>query len=542
MKEFEQLFLQKVRESGKKGHRHNLADDLDYQYTLNLFGGETFLQKDFPEVYKILCATKAHHEKVQEKGYDKLVDTAGDGYEDSAKIRYVNLDPATDFSTASSIHRTVENPQLMILCQVRDETNNKAMDGFAIEETFTTFLEGSVKQPYVKLIQSKDREFEVNGTFVWVKGYDGSGNPILDMLTADVKDVKIIGYASIVESITIKNPHSVKTGGVKTVIIYDRKPQVNDKYDYFYNLSLQGNNVEVKIPFEGSVKFNPSYKPTGVRMDTFRLQLEHKDFGIINFNKNAAWNQIQWTMNENVLSWKFPEDWQTKINKKTFVKGIGFEVYCEMEVNVNLGNTPFPVPINIVISSEDLAHGDPSYKKINPIDIYWGCVGKDTQVRMADHRLKIISEIQVGEQILDVTGKGVKVEDILTGDEKEMIFVESQSGDTILLTDEHPILTQRGMVMAKNLNAADVLIMENGGKSEVRYVYKKEYNDKVYSLALENQASFIGNSFIIGDFQSQQKAMEQEAVINSAKKPLLEYQKELKELIKIIDANLKQPK
>lgn len=542
MKDIEQLFLQKVSESGKEGHRHNLADDVDFQYTMNLFGGEELLKKNFPGVYEMLCATKAHHEEMQEKNLEPLNAAAANGFDNSSKVRYVSLDPTKDLATASSIHRTNENLQLMIVSQVRDVTNNKALDGFAIQESNTTFLEGVVKQPNKTLVQSTKREYKVSSSFVWVSGHDASGKPIFDVLTVDVDALKMLENTFIVNNITINDPHTIRNPqSPNTKIIYDRQHIVGEKYDYAYPLIKTGNQVRMKIPFNGSVTFNPLYKPTGVRKDTFRLMLEHKNFGTIQFNKNA-WNKIKWTIKDNVISWAFPEDWETTVNIAFFpASGIGFQFYCEMEIDVNFGGVPFPIPIYVVISSEDLAHDDPSYKKIKPIDIYWGCLGKDTQVRMADQSYKTISDIRIGEMILDANGKSVQVVDIMTGIEERMILVESEDGKSILLTDSHPILTERGMVLAKNLNASDILIMENGSKSALRYVYIHEYNDQVYSLVFEKSTNLIGNGFIVGDFETQNEVMAQAAIIESAKKPLLGFQKEIRDLVAILDAKLKQP-
>lgn len=542
MKDIKQLFLQKVSESGKEGHKHNLADDVDYQYTVDLFGGEELLKKDFPNVYEMLCATKAHHEEMQEKNYESLNIVETSGFDNSSKIRYVSLDPTKDFATASSIHRINENLQLMIVSQVRDVANNKALDGFAIQGANTPFLEGVAKQENKTLIQSQKREYKVSSSFVWVAGRDTSGKLVFDVLTVDVDALKMMDNKFIVNNITVNDPQPIRTPqSLSTKIVYDRHHMVGEKYDYAYPLVKTGNRVRVKVPFNGSITFNPLYKPTGVRKDTFRLMLEHKNFGTIQFNKNA-WSKIKWTIKDNVISWAFPEDWETTVGIAYFpASGIGFQFYCEMEIDVNFGGAPFPIPIYVVISSEDLAHNDPSYKKINPIDIYWGCLGKDTQVRMADQSCKTISEIQVGEMILDANGKSVQVVDIMTGMEEKMILVESEDGKSILLTDSHPILTERGMVLAKNLNAADVLIMENGTKSALRFVYTKEYNDQVYSLVLENSTNLIGNGFIVGDFETQNKAMSQAAIVESAKKPLLDFQKEIRDLVVILDAKLKQP-
>ena len=271
--------------------------------------------------------------------------------------------------------------------------------------------------------------------------------------------------------------------------------------------------------------------------ENVRLELEHPSFGTVVFNNYAG---IVFKAEGNKLSWVFPEDWKAQLFKKTFVSGIDFDIYCEMKVQVAFGDdAPLPTLVPITISSKNVDHVDPSYKRIRKINIYWGCMGKDTQIKMADGSLKTVSAIQPGESIMSAYGEVVKVTDVMTGKEAQMIKVKVRTGDSILLTDEHPILTERGMMMAKHLCVGDVLILEDE-KAFLSEAYKIEYNDTVYSLVLEKpEAYIIGNGFIIGDFESQQKAIAETTRIETVKMKLDEYQEEMVKFYAELDEQLR---
>lgn len=535
IKPINEHFLKQVKDNGGV-LKHDYSNPVHFQHVLDSLGGEEFLKEKYPLVYETICNTREYHARLKSEGR-AVSSSITPGYKNSAKIRYVNFDMATKLATASSIHRTGINPTLTIVSRVVDLSNNQNLDGFAIIDNNAANIEGYVEQPSKTLISSQDKKFHVMSDFNTVT-YDDKGLRINDSESHVSDVIKVRGISSIVKSVSVTHPEATKNPlRANTVIVYDRQGIVNQDYDYYFPLVSAGNNIKVQLRFEGSATFDRDVRVIAPKPENVRLELEHPSFGTVVFNNHAG---IVFKAEGNVLSWVFPEDWNAQLTKKAFVSGIGFDIYCEMKVEVAFGNdAPIPTLVPITISSKNVDHVDPSYKRIRKINIYWGCMGKDTQIKMADGSLKSVSAIQPGESIMSAYGEVVKVTDVMTGKEAQMIKVKVRTGDSILLTDEHPILTERGMMMAKHLCVGDVLILE-GEKAFLSEAYKIEYNDTVYSLVLEkSEAYIIGNGFIIGDFESQQKAIAETTRIATVKMKLDEYQEEMVKFCAELDEQLR---
>lgn len=247
----------------------------------------------------------------------------------------------------------------------------------------------------------------------------------------------------------------------------------------------------------------PFFSDIKVIEETFVLELEHPVFGTIKFNTPKQWDKIEWDTSGNTLSWQFPDDWCATLDKQNFTYGLGFKFYCRMELSVKYGGVIFPTPIPVVMSSDLIPEDDSSFKFVKPIDIWWGCMAKNTKIMMADGSLKEICQIVPGDYVMGSQMTPQSVKKVANGYEEELIHIESEDGSSIELTPDHPILTTRGLVQARGLNAADRLCMNNGVQA-IRYFYPQPYADQVYSLLLENQDNLIANGFFVGDLRTQQ--------------------------------------
>lgn len=521
-------FLKEVKMNGGV-LKLDYSNPLHFGHMLGMRGGEEFLKEKYPLVYEIMCNTREYHAKLKSEGRSVAADTSAPGYKNSAKIRYVNFKMDSKLSTASSIHRTGINRTLTIASQVVDLSNNQLIDGYAITANNLASMEGYLEQPARSLVAAKERKFHVFSAFSTLT-YSDAGKTVeeTEYHTSDV--IKVNGVSTLVKSVAVTHPEATKNPlRQNTVIVYDRQGIVNQDYDYYFPLASAGNNIKVQLQFDGSATFDKGVTPIPPTQDNIRLELEHPNFGTIIFNNYAG---IKFTVNGNVLSWVFPTDWKAQLLKKSFVSGTNFDLYCEMKVKVVVGGgNPLDLLVPLTISSKNIDHADPSFKRIRKINIYWGCVGKDTLIEMADGTKKRIADIQPGEYVKDVyTGEAVKVTDNMSGFEKEMMRVDAHTDDSILLTKEHPVLTERGMVMSKNLEVAEVFVLKDE-KSFLKESYVVPYNDKVYSLVLEKPTCIFGNNFIIGDFEAQQKAMSEETKIEKTEMKPDEYQKEWKLLV-----------
>lgn len=503
MKTINEQFLEKAKSQGNC-IQHDFADELDYHFITEILGGEENLKQNYPQLYEVIHFTRSQSLMNHSRNSAlKSESNQKKGFEGSAKIRYINYNPQTILSTASSLHLTQKVPSLAIIGQLKDLTNDKYIDGFSVFDNEKSFLEAQAAYSSERLIQSDDREFQAISTFTWIE-YDDTNTPLFKAYT-EISDVlKVLGSSNIVKELKVDDPDTIKNPERKhTVIVYDRQSQVGEDFDYEYSLVKVGNEIKVKAPFKGSVELNFPFVPKYVDKNiNFKLQLEHPEFGIIPFNTDN-WSLITWKQVGNKLCWEFPEDWGITLDKKDFTYGLGFSLYCQMNIVAEYNGVVFPIPIPIVISADEKENGDPSYKHIKPIDIWWGCLAKDTRILMADGSEREIQNIRPGDRVMSENRQAGRVTDVIKGQEEKMVRIVSMGGKVILATEDHPILTARGMVMARQLNAADILCMIDG-QEEIRFVYPQEYKDTVYSLMLEEESNLIANHFIVGDFKTQQ--------------------------------------
>ena len=78
------------------------------------------------------------------------------------------------------------------------------------------------------------------------------------------------------------------------------------------------------------------------------------------------------------------------------------------------------------------------------------------------------------------------------------------AGEELSVSESHPVVTQRGIVVARNLNAGDLLVRADGSQASLAALHKKDYHDTVYNLKIDSVSRIIiANGFLTGDFEAQ---------------------------------------
>ena len=153
---------------------------------------------------------------------------------------------------------------------------------------------------------------------------------------------------------------------------------------------------------------------------------------------------------------------------------------------------------------------------------------------MADGALKKVEDVIKGELVKTKAGIS-SVEEIVTGTEKDMVLIMSETGKRICLTTDHPVLTNRGWKTAITVTAADKL-MTIDGEERIDELHMQEYNDAVYSLKISGGDAIIAEGIYTGDFRRQNMAEKRETL--PVKKEA--YQEELEELIGSMDKEMRE--
>lgn len=503
---------------------HNIADDKQFNFIMSRLGGERLLRQKYPELYKILLYTKEKSIKEINASGVLATSEAGAGvygFKDSMKIRTLNYDPATTVQTASSINTVEDTPSLIIMGDLMDVNTGKVLANYNVCNNNSHFLMKETSCDSKSIDRTREYALLANTTFSKIM-YDGNGKPYYYSVTENVKKSCSANF-DIIKGITLKAPvQKPERQHIKQIVI--RYNRTGGDYSYM-NVNTKSNCTEIFFPFTGQVEFADGFEPLYVdKNKNFSLQIENLNDGVAEFN-TANWNRIKWKNEGRVLSWEFPEDWNEMLPTSSFYAANNVNFYCKMNIAAKVGEVIVP-DIQIVISSGDSSHSDPSFLKIKGISIEWGCFAKNTNIKMADGSSKHIQDIKAGERVRTESGSTV-VTEIITGAEKNMVLIETYCGNRIIVTNDHPMLTENGWKTAEKVNAADILKMEYGTDA-IKDLYTIEYNGEVFSIRTENEDAVIAEGFYAGDFGRQNRLKEYkkpEKVANEA------FQQEIADLI-----------
>jgi hypothetical protein len=202
--------------------------------------------------------------------------------------------------------------------------------------------------------------------------------------------------------------------------------------------------------------------------------------------------------------------WATSNTKQTNYYNLQFTA-----VLADADGTQVPVAVTSVDDAppiDECNEDDSATCQIPPIYFVWGCLPAATPVRMADGSLKPIEEVQVEEQVLaDASGRTLTVVDTIWGTEEEpLVVIEDDRGNRLKATNTHPIVTARGVMLAKQVAVGDVLTTENG-PSKVVAIGQETTDAKVWNLNLggdgetvtNDNTTLFANGILVGDNRMQ---------------------------------------
>ncbi|MCX6101747.1 MAG: Hint domain-containing protein [Proteobacteria bacterium] len=142
---------------------------------------------------------------------------------------------------------------------------------------------------------------------------------------------------------------------------------------------------------------------------------------------------------------------------------------------------------------------------------YWlrrqGCFTSDTRIRMADGREKLVSKISENDLIWNPLYQSpVKVIKVVKGPEKKALYQLRVAKNRLVVTEDHPFLTQRGWVRADELDTKDLIMGEGLGK-QILSVKKLSYKKPVFNFELDTDIAeghmVIANGIPTGDLTTQ---------------------------------------
>lgn len=345
-----------------------------------------------------------------------------------------------------------------------------------------------------------------------------------------IRSVKssMVPNGKIVEQININDParKCSPTQG-QIIVCYNRTATPTEKTDYSYgsviideNGDLKDQHISIHMPFSGSIVINDAFKMVGVNRSSFELAMSiYGQSGSCTYNYSALnFDTVFKITDGQTLSWAFKkdgaynyEDWQSKLLAKRVFNNTSARFYAKIEVIYADRSDPQERNLFttvVVCSPDDYMEKMKNTKKIERILLWWGCLGKNSKIRLADGSEKPICEVARGDSVRLADGGVSAVECVLSGREETAICIETASR-CLLASTRHPIMTGRGLVRAQDLCAADE-IQTGSGAEPITGVYPKSYGELVYCLQLSTPGLHYANGVVVGDFAAQQSTLEYE--------------------------------
>lgn len=470
--------------------------------------GENFIKSNCPELYATLKETATSGIRLCAAAPEEDAGVCT-GFQDVTDIQDILYDSDKKTMRAQSVAGFKERKGVIaIISEVFDNITGESIKGSAVTVYNAHSLVCNVDSNCTGKRLGKDSRFYVRSMFYWTET-DSNGAVVIQ--SREVRRDSGLIYdegEQIVKNITVEFPNTLKPRDY-TIVLYNRNAEthVEDPDKVYPTIKPTNNKLPFHIPFIGSVSVNTG-KILGINKEESIIRLqhpEHKTEVTFNKDKNNNWKDIKWRYlnDKTCLAWEFPENWRNELDLKELKVNSIFDFYARLIVNVDLTDTGTPIPVPITIGS-NVEH-DYTHCMIKQVFLQWGCLGEQTLIAMADGSQQEIRKIKAGDTVY--TGKGnAEVINIYSGEEQDIICMETETGKRLLLTSEHPVMTEEGWVRANDLNAG-MRIMPADGKSErLKGLYMIPYNKKVYNLQLkENDSQLIAEGIIVGDFMKQNR-------------------------------------
>lgn len=482
--------------------QHNYSDPVHYNYIVESLGGEDYLKEKYPLCYKMISDSKELHLMATQNGNHSVL-TEKDGFQDDVSVDCIDFDTENVISV-SKADFIEDKPIIAISAKLIDKSNDRLEDVINVygEDDISRF-KGMLQKKTSELITSEDREFKVVADFHWMNENE-NGQPVYASATAQLDDLKIYGSNTIVSNFSVLDPIAKKNPSRDhVVVVYNREAQVGDDYDYAFNNNKQGDYVKIFLPVSGKVTVNSEFEVISLNKDLgYRLFIEDLNKGVVFYYSGVDTVTHSISGDKKSITWRFLDDWSNKLNVKNFGARTQVNIYNKMGIDVKHIKTGMPMTIPVVFQSNGSHSEDKSSILSKPILIVWGCLSKNTKVMMYDKSYREVNQLKVGDIVMNDKMEGIKIKDIYTGPEEQLISIQTQQGKNVCLSDSHPVCTKRGMIAAANLTAADILLTIDGEES-ISILNTITYNDTVYNLAFDHASTIICDGIFLGDSDHQ---------------------------------------
>lgn len=479
---------------------------------LDFLGGEA-LRESAPQVYEALSNTKNHENTPR-----------CTGSETNVKAVYLSTEEIyPDAEGVGALQRTgflKAVPFVAVVSKLYDGDSGRLLDTFNEYAENTTYNERFLLSRTALSKQAAKKSLRLVSSFTWSE----DGVHALER-TEEFAVSQFADGEPIIEELLVTAPRAKNKK--TTLVLYDREAHVTENTDYHYANVLSPNKkaARIMLPFEGKLRVAEGLVITGLNsVEDPVMHLILEKGGTVPYGRDAAFFENQFTISKDgrEISWKFDNDWNSLLDLSFFVGSTIVDFSCQFTLDVQKKDAPLIKfhPMVMITSVKQVKPRISGACEIENIMLLWGCVARGTKITMADGAEKPIEAIVPGDRVLSENKAPAMVQDIISGFEERMIFLETENGRSLCATGTHPVKTARGLVRADCLTAADRICTAEGD-SRVKYIYEGDYSGEVFSLVLEQSSAIFCGGIIAGDF-TLQNTLEREAAAAPPRTPLQE--------------------
>lgn len=508
-----------------KGNSVQTTKDEENLYIKDLFGG--LPEALFPNTAKALSNTAKRAGKRAAANRDGFVDgiflkaVTDEGDRIKFDAEAVLVDYVRQLTLTMDVYETGKNREA---CRLLFQGEPH----FAFAPNRVAYAEEEVPKTVLA-----DKECGVLLTAHWVTETGESRTEKRDYDLGDVAD-------SPIASIQVQHPSwqrkTPQGEDAPVIVCYNRTPEGQDEYDYLLYFKDGG----FYIPSAGNAVFKDKSMAfdhavtTGVSGSSSCLMIVRRDGGGVVCFQNAEKKDFA----QFFTMYKDPE---------TGMPGFRWDFEKVQWVDNNplppnqIFQAEYGLTVDFYLKNSSKRHtmtiysGNPlpgSGKKMSRLQVYWGCLYKDTGVTMADGTICMIQNIKAGQEVKTKDGSLV-VKELVTGKELRAMcrITAGRPGEEekkeLYLTPEHPIVTDHGVKTIEDLTFhageggenvyEEKIVSRDGGYDQICAVDLVAVNDNtVYNLVLENRdqtlpdpekAVFYAEGLLVGDNNLQAKVM-----------------------------------
>jgi hypothetical protein len=344
---------------------------------------------------------------------------------------------------------------------------------------------------------------------------EGNGDPVNGVLTRATSELPV-GPPTVTQPIRIKTNNYIKIGL--------GRPAPPSDCDYWYNEPNLA-NPNIRLPMVGSQKFKsnivtPLVFGPGTPNCIVTAFVSKTGGGGTTVPLPVTINRYPTaiTASGNTLNWTFPwnsdvtQDQSMQYGPAAWANDTTVISYFSIQVKTatSAGEWVF---VNIYSSLTPPWAVSPSAGTYIQYPIYytWHCVAAGTLVTRADGSKMKIEEMTGGEKVkVGPGGETFTVVDTFhTAKEATIISLCTEAGHDLLITDMHPVRTDKGIVVARDLRGGTVVLTDKG-PSPLKSVETRPFSGMVHCIGLGADAEeekrftidntcFYANGILVGD-------------------------------------------